>query len=254
MHRFILVFIAVFVGVFGMGYFLMPAGSRPVSSPPTAAVRPADDDDDLPKKAEEKPAPSTPASEPDDAKLRSAKLAADVAAKARDVEKQLNKSAPTPKTAEKPASKPDRSKRIVVKRSPATPKLEAPKPEETAGGGANEDLDRLQGTWRMVAAEYSGERQEMTEEARQYTWEFQGDKYTIKLRGKFEELWKVQLYSSRDPKTIDGTHDITRKKLKGIYELTGDTLKVCYDLTGNTRPNSFKTAKGSRWVSYYLKR
>ena len=104
----------------------------------------------------------------------------------------------------------------------------------------------------MVDAEYDGNR--IPDEASKYSWDFRVDQYTIKNNGNFQELWFVEVNSSRHLKTIDSTHDITRRKVMGIYEVTDDTLKVCYDLTGNGRPDSFKAAKGSRRACYYFER
>jgi uncharacterized protein (TIGR03067 family) len=269
MNRLIPIFIAVFVGVFGCSYLFLQMGGKATSPGEKVAARPPSDDDSADAGPETKPVEVTPAAVPpssefENNKPQNAKSADDVTAKLKEVEKQLRKpddftaklkeaqkqlgkSGESPIPVAKPASKSDRSKRIVVKKAPATPQ-----PAEPDAGGSDDDLSLLQGTWRMVDTEYDGSR--LTEEAQKHTWEFQGNKYTIKNQGNFLELWKAQLNSSRNPKTIDGTHDITGGKLKGIYEVTADSLKVCYDLTGKGRPDSFKAGKGSRRVCYYFKR
>jgi uncharacterized protein (TIGR03067 family) len=269
MNRLIPIFIAVFVGVFGCSYLFLQMGGKATSPGEKVAARPPSDDDSADASPEARSADVTPAAlpsagEPENNKSHNTKTTDDVTARLKEVEKQLNKpdeftaklkeaqkqlgkSGESPIPLAKPASKADRSKRIVVKRAPATPQQ-----AESDPGSSDEDLNLLQGTWRMVDTEYDGDR--LTEEARKHTWEFQGNKYTIKNQGNFQELWKAQLNSSRNPKTIDGTHDITGGKLKGIYEVTGDSLKVCYDLTGRGRPDSFKAGKGSRRVCYYFKR
>jgi len=103
-----------------------------------------------------------------------------------------------------------------------------------------------------LKAEYNG--RDIEENAKEYTWDFRGDQYTINHNNNFAELWHVGLNSGKKPKLIDGKHDLTGHKMMGIYELDGDSLKVCYDMTGFGRPDSFKTTPGSRRVCYYFER
>jgi uncharacterized protein (TIGR03067 family) len=244
MNRLILIFFLIFAGAFGSAFLLIQGVDRPTAPGPAAAVKPANNEDSL-ANAEQSSAP-TSATDPDQNKAQRATTAGDLDPKTNESEKPLNKPAASPKPIERSAPQPNKPKRVVANKRPATPK-----PAET-NRVRDPDLDRLRGTWRIVDTEYDGER--MAKEAQNYTWEFRADQYTIKHKGNFAELWTAQLNSTCNPQTIDGTHDITRKKLLGIYELSNDTLKVSYDLTGNGRPDSFQAPKGSRRVCYYFKR
>ena len=244
MSRLIFVFVFVFAAIFAGAYMLI----QQASSPSTAAQL-AKNGESPAQNKESKSASPTSASDPDEGKSASAKSGA--FPKAKESKKDAENVAAAPKPDEPSVrtqgQKKSKSKRTVVRMPPATPK-----PRETNGGIWDDDLDRLQGHWRMVDAEWDGNS--IAEEAKKYSWDFRVDQYTIKCNGNFQELWFVEVNSSRRLKTIDSTHDITRRKVMGIYEVTDDTLKVCYDLTGNGRPDSFKAAKGSRRACYYFER
>jgi uncharacterized protein (TIGR03067 family) len=248
MNRAIVICIAIFAGIVASTFLWMHGGSSPTSPDLATIIKPADGDSSLAKGKEGKALALASASVPAEEKAPGAKSVGDPDAKTKEAQEPPEK----PVIVEGPPSKPKKPKRGVAQRPPEAPKPAAPKPVDTSVINWDEDLGRLQGTWRMVDTEYDGNR--IAEEARNYSWEFRGDKYTIKRQGNFMELHKVQLNSERSPKTIDGTHDITGRKVMGIYELTEDTLKVCYDLTGNGRPDSFTAARGSRRVCYYFER
>jgi uncharacterized protein (TIGR03067 family) len=232
-------FLVIFVVAFACGFLLIRSGTPPTAAGLAATGERAHGGDSL---AKGKASAPTSASEPDKVETQSAP-----SAETRDAEKDSSKPVAASNPVKGSARQPGQPKRIVVRSNPETPK--EPK---TNGGIPDQDLDRLQGTWQVVDTEYDGNR--LAEEARKYSWEFRGDKYTIKHQGNFTERWAVQLNSGTNPKTINSTHDIVGKQFKGIYEVTNDTLKVCYDLTGNGRPDSFKATKGSRRVCYYFKR
>jgi len=251
MSRLIFVFVFVFAAIFAGAYMLM----QQASSPSTAAQLAKNDESPI-QNEESKSANPTSASDPDERKSASAKSGAFLKAKEgkKDVENVGAAPKPDEPSVRTQGQRKQKSKRTIVKISPATPK-----PRETNGGIWDEDLDRLQGHWRMVDAEWDGNS--IAEEAKKYSWDFRVDQYTISSNGNFQEQWVVEVNSSRHPKTIDSMPQLTSiapvtggKKLMGIYEVTDDTLKVCYDLTGNGRPDSFKAAKGSRRACYYFQR
>jgi uncharacterized protein (TIGR03067 family) len=157
----------------------------------------------------------------------------------------------------------------VYKSTPAKPKPATPAERD-------DDLDNLQGTWKMVGAEYDGKKANSSQELwkislggeddgdkeqkypKEIEWVFKNDQYTIIMDGHQCEVWDVRLNSSKDPKTIDSDPSIgrvnTNVRLTGIYELTGDRLRICFDLTARGRPDNFKAAKGSRRVYYVFER
>ena len=235
---------------------LMEQASGPGTSAKPAPGTELAKNDEVPVKNEEsKSAIPTSASNSDQGK-------SDLSPKVQEEKKVVENVSEEPRSPEPsirpPGQKKQKTKRTITRSFVNTP---APKPKarETNGGIWDEDLDRLHGTWRMVDVEYEDERN--PNQAKEYSWVFRVDEYTINHNGDFQELWVVEVNSSRHPKTIDSTGTLTRiapipggKKLMGIYEVTDDTLRVCFDLTGNSRPDSFKAAKGSRRACYYFKR
>jgi uncharacterized protein (TIGR03067 family) len=260
MNRAIFAFVFVFGMIFTAAYMLMQQAIRPAPVPtPAPKVEVAQNDGAAAKDEKGEPTKAILIGDlkPKDDESKSSGPAGDDPS-SKQVQKDPNKPAASPKPgprSERTSNQRNQKLKQFVSNTPAR----TPKPRETNGGIWDEDLDRLQGTWRMVDAEYDGERN--PNEAKNYSWEFRVDQYTINCKGHFEENWVVEVNSSRHPKTIDGTGTETKiapitnpKKLMGIYEVTDDSLRVCYDLTGNSRPDKFQAAKGSRWVVYFFKR
>lgn len=269
MNRSIVMFVVLFVGVFGSAYLMMQGSHRPGSSPPAGSVaKSADSNVTQAKDDESKSASATATSDSktmkDEANSSSAKSASD------SKPRNPDGNSPSAKSAGEATSKNKEDKRIVqqvdttptpadsssrtsnkVKRVYKRPAATW-KPAEPDDNASDDDLEQLWGTWQIVRSEYNG--LDNPEQEKEYSWEFQGHKYTIKHNGNFVQLWKVKLNSGKKPKTIDATHDITGQKLMGIYEIKGDRLKICYDLTGNGRPDSFKAAPGSRRVCFIFER
>jgi uncharacterized protein (TIGR03067 family) len=276
MNRTIVMFAVLFVGVFGGAYLMMQGLNRPAASPSSDPVAKLADTSGAPiaesgaKNDEGKPESTTAGGESkamrdeskslhdkaadgsksneSDTKSSSPKSAGDATSKSGDGEKNLPKivTYPSPSDSQPRTSNKRRhvTKRTVENFRPASP-------ASPANDVPDEDLDHLQGTWQVIAAENEGESNK--EEAKQYTWDFQANKYTINCNGKFAELYTVKLNSGTKPKTIDSTFHLGGK-LMGIYEINGDTLKICYDLTRRGRPESFTAPKGSRRVVYILQR
>jgi uncharacterized protein (TIGR03067 family) len=117
------------------------------------------------------------------------------------------------------------------------------------------DLDKLQGTWNIVALESDGNKLPATM--------FDGAQIVIQ-GDQFESLGmgavyrgKVKLDSGKKPKHFDIV--ITEGHAKGmtnlgIYELDGGTWKLCLDTTGKTRPKTFATKPMSGLALETLKR
>jgi uncharacterized protein (TIGR03067 family) len=258
MNRVIVMFVALFIGVFGSAYLMMQGSHRPGLPQGNSEAKKTDNsqtkDDEGKISAVESKAtfnegdsPSAKSGADAKSKETSARSSSDVATKNSDGQNKVRKVVSSSRPADSSARASSNKTRRVYKQPTATSKVSEP-----ADNPWDEDLDKLQGSWQVLDAENDGASNR--EEAKQYTWEIRGDKYTINCNGKFAELWAVKVNSSRSTKTIDGTHDITGKKLMGIYEIKGDILRICYDLTGNGRPDSFKAGKGDRRVVYILQR
>jgi RNA polymerase sigma factor (sigma-70 family) len=117
----------------------------------------------------------------------------------------------------------------------------AVRPAEDAG---KDDLKKLQGTWRLVAAEEGGKAVPPQNFGRDTHWVFDGTKATF-TSGKRVLTGTVTLDPAKDPRWIDLTvgKDFV---LRGIYELKGDTLRLSLPPAGAERPTEFRTREGTQ--------
>ena len=107
------------------------------------------------------------------------------------------------------------------------------------------DLERLQGTWTVIAAERVG-KQIPEEEVKKANLrliikgkKFTGRSFPGEQAGEQGEEADIKIDPSTNPKTIDISRD--GKVGLGIYEVDGDTLKICFGREGRERPTEFKT-------------
>ena len=122
-----------------------------------------------------------------------------------------------------------------------------------AGGDGKRDLDNMQGTWLVVAAEREG-KPALGDVAKPMQVIIKGDSFTF-TDGQHEEKGTLKLDSSAKPKSVDliagNAHD---KPAYGIYELTTSSLKMCWTKDGGSRPQDFTTKPGSNSGMFILKR
>jgi uncharacterized protein (TIGR03067 family) len=118
---------------------------------------------------------------------------------------------------------------------------------------AKQDLDKLQGTWRIESSFWNGVRE--PEAAKSVTIVFQGDKFIcIDQDGKRLEN-TIQLMPDQNPKAIDCWSDGRGQAAPGIYALEGDTFTWC-SAGGNNkvRPASFASELGCKQSLMILRR
>lgn len=118
-----------------------------------------------------------------------------------------------------------------------------------AGGG-------IRGTWTAVSAERNGAP---ADDIKGHRLTLQGDRFTIRSKGKLVYQGTFRLDPSKIPATIDFTNtrgDAKGKVWQGIYSLDGDGLKICdnADDTAKPRPAAFATEPGSGKVLVVFKR
>lgn len=114
------------------------------------------------------------------------------------------------------------------------------------------DLERLQGTWNIVALEIEGQKFPPGDSSIAIA----GDAFVSHNMGA-EYEGTVRLDESRAPKTLDL---IFAKGPEaggvglGIYTLDSDTWTICLGFAGKTRPAEFRAPKGTGYALETLKR
>jgi uncharacterized protein (TIGR03067 family) len=114
------------------------------------------------------------------------------------------------------------------------------------GGGQENELNKIQGTWKFLSQERDGKARPADEVAK-LKITFTGDKWSVRYEDKVVQAGTHTLDSSKKPAQVDAVVTEGEGKgstMLGIYELKGDTMKVCFDPKGKQRPNSFTAKEG----------
>ena len=119
---------------------------------------------------------------------------------------------------------------------------------------AKEDLDKLQGTWRIESSVWNGVPERGV--ALSVTLIFQGDKLTwVDKDGIHYEEDTIKLMPDQSPKAFDNWSKARGQAAPGIYSLEGDTFKWCSAGGGNkVRPTSFSSPPGFKQSLMLLRR
>ena len=123
---------------------------------------------------------------------------------------------------------------------------------------AQGDLDRLQGTWVLVAMELDGE-EFPAEDRKDWSAEYAGNRLILRAGQTVRRRGIVSLDPTRNPRAMN-TWDVTKdgpfgdQTLPGIYEINGDTLKVCFARPSDERPREFTTKEGTGFLLCVYKR
>jgi uncharacterized protein (TIGR03067 family) len=129
--------------------------------------------------------------------------------------------------------------------------LVAERPLSDKKAAVKAELKRLEGQWRIVAAEQGGQPVEANDIV-----VFSDHKCTV-TNPTSKVVWQnsLALDPSRTPKHMEVTNTKTKQQWRGIYELKGDRLRVVFQgNNGGKRPTEFKTRSGSREVMYTYER
>lgn len=118
-----------------------------------------------------------------------------------------------------------------------------------------DDLQSLQGKWRIESMEAGGKPVE-SEELLSQELTINGATYETLTRDK-KDAGTLALNETTTPKQLDATDtegDDAGKVIKAIYELEGDTLRVCLSFENGARPTAMKTQEGSPWLLVIYRR
>jgi uncharacterized protein (TIGR03067 family) len=126
----------------------------------------------------------------------------------------------------------------------------------TANQPPRTDLDKLQGTWLLVAMESEGENVP-AEDFKDYKSVYEENRLTLLAGDRVRRRGLVTLDPSRKIKAIntwDQDGPYADRTVPGIYELDGDTLKLCFARPGEERPKEFTTKSGTGFLFCVYKR
>ena len=118
------------------------------------------------------------------------------------------------------------------------------------------DLEKLQGTWLLVAMEKDGE-DVPAEDFKDWKSVYEENRLTLLVGDKVRRRGIVTLEPSRKIKAIntwDQDGPYADQTVPGIYELEGDTLKLCFAHPGEERPKEFTTKSGTGFLFCVYKR
>jgi uncharacterized protein (TIGR03067 family) len=121
---------------------------------------------------------------------------------------------------------------------------------------AARDREKLQGTWKVVAWETSGQPDA---NPGRWTFIFEKDRFTISKKGQPRFKGTFVIDATRTPKTIDLMITETggrpkRERVLGLYELSGDVLKFAGGDDKGRRPAGFGSTAGNEFVLGTLER
>jgi uncharacterized protein (TIGR03067 family) len=119
------------------------------------------------------------------------------------------------------------------------------------------ELEKLTGTWQLVASEKDGVKAPEAE-ITDIKIIFKGDKFTMERAGKTVEEGWICIDPASKPKVIDVYPTKPESKVvMGIYEWDGDDrFRLCgtHPGTEQTRPTLFSTTKGPGHTLHVCKR
>jgi uncharacterized protein (TIGR03067 family) len=118
---------------------------------------------------------------------------------------------------------------------------------------AKEDLNKLQGTWRIESSVWNGVRESAV--ARSVTILFQDDKFIVVDKDGNRQVETIKLMPDQNPKAIDSWSKGADQPSPGIYSLEGDTLRWCSaGGSKKVRPTAFASKPGSKQSLVVLRR
>ena len=115
-------------------------------------------------------------------------------------------------------------------------------PQDSA---TKEDLEGLQGTWRLLSAMEDG-KSLPEDEVKQTTIVIKDDTFRFPhlAEDATSKAGTIKLDATKKPKQMD-TVSTEKEVMLGIYELEGDGYTVCFAMVGKPRPSEFTSKSGS---------
>lgn len=119
---------------------------------------------------------------------------------------------------------------------------------------ARKDIERLDGVWKITAAEYKGKKLDKAPIEQVVFAAGKAGEEAARMKGA--GVFKYRIDAGKSPKTIEATavREGKRETIVGIYEIGEDTLRLCLAPDGAKRPDGFKTGPGDEAFVLELKR
>ena len=118
------------------------------------------------------------------------------------------------------------------------------------------ELDRLQGTWKVLRVDVNGAPMPL-KAFQKVTILVKGDEITFTLEDKIYDKLTFDPDPTTKPRSADLRHTSGLKKgvrERAIYELQGDQLKLCIAQPRQKRPTDFISEEGTGQQLFLLKR
>ena len=127
----------------------------------------------------------------------------------------------------------------------------------SAAAQTGEDQKRIQGTWKVITAEYNGKKAS-ADEIDGMRLIIADDSIQVKVKNKDQDRYTFKLMPKEKPKQIDLTHTGGDKKGqvdRGIYQFLGERLTLCIQENKEVvRPRDFATEPDSSLFLVVLER
>lgn len=116
-----------------------------------------------------------------------------------------------------------------------------------AQDAARQDLDRFQGQWVLLSAEWDG-KPTPGDEVKKFRLTIQGDSFVLSKDSVVVSGGTLKLDPTRKPKEVDETATAGPSKGKtflAIYEIDDEQHRICFAAPGQGRPTEFSSTPGS---------
>jgi uncharacterized protein (TIGR03067 family) len=112
---------------------------------------------------------------------------------------------------------------------------------EARDDDTTKDLEKLQGTWMLIAKEEDGRDVPFDSD----NLIIKGEKYAFV--GYSDWVGTHKLDATKNPKTIDITPS-REETQRGLYQIDADVYKTCFSKGMSVRPTKFSSKGGTIWT------
>jgi len=127
-------------------------------------------------------------------------------------------------------------------------------PVNNIQAGDQQDLEKFQGTWKLVSATRDSKAL-ADDKVKQTTIVFKGDTFRFPELAEYatSKEGTIKLDATKTPKQMDAT-STGGEVMLGIYDLEGNRYKVCFAPVGKPRPSEFVSTPGSGYILQFWER